>query len=826
VKLRSIAKPFREFRVKLKRVSGTAYSGRRAVFLDRDGVLNESVVRDGKPYPPATPADLRIIPGTREALARLKEQGFLLIVVTNQPDVSRGTQSESAVQEMHQSLRRELPLDDVWTCFHDDSDQCDCRKPRPGMLTRSAAQYGIDLQQSYMIGDRWRDVDAGANAGCSTIWIDRGYSERPPSAPPDVRVQSLREAVDWIAGRANTTAAKRPLELRPVRRIALSLFIALFLIYLSLSPGTVWGSGYTGEEIESGLRMMSIVTAVSKGRPIPPMLWSRHGPTPILFDLPFLKVGKVFATPDRALSFAPILFTAGLMTIVFLWLQKICARPTALVLTLAGAFGTMIWPYAYIGLETKQSFFVLLCGYLGLARGKIRGWPRLVLFAVLCAFALTVKATGVIMWPAIAYLFYVQFRDDWKQRWRQLLTLSAIVIAFCAINVVLRNFYWNPQGGSASLLKGWVIQSAFQIFTNVVGLFGSPAKGLFIFAPILILIVWAIPKAFRANRDLAVFASLVLICTIGFLSILNYTTDETWGSRYLHVTIAPLIVCIGAAWPRLTWRVHLPFVVLALVGVVISFLGAFFYYGARGSASHDARLNTMEWLTSDNVWNEVTFSALLFQVWWQGGSNPVPWTPNHLWVWTPPADVPAWQSIDLRKYAEPQSMLFYYWRRPDVDPVQRSWLRLYFASLPLGLLMLARTVVISAGPFTRKRLAGNVAPRRKSIYAIAGFAVIAGAAVWIALPANTVPKLTLDKTEVVGDGHYALSVPRMPGEIILVRYSLNQAEPEEMMVRLDAQGVVHFDVGRETPKGVYRFDAFKRKDDLFWFKTDVAITVK
>src|ERR1700704_4805749 len=106
---------------------------RRAVFLDRDGVLNEAVVRDGKPYPPATPAELQIIPGTAEALLRLKEKEFLLFVVTNQPDVARGSQTREAVEEMGRRLRAELPLDDVLTCYHDDQDGCDCRKPRPGL---------------------------------------------------------------------------------------------------------------------------------------------------------------------------------------------------------------------------------------------------------------------------------------------------------------------------------------------------------------------------------------------------------------------------------------------------------------------------------------------------------------------------------------------------------------------------------------------------------------------------------------------------------------------------------------------------------------------
>ena len=171
---------------------------RTAVFLDRDGVLNEAVVNDGKPHPPASAAELRIPAGTAQALHRLKRQRFLLMVVTNQPDVARGKQKREVVEAMERRLRAELPVDDVLTCYHDDQDGCDCRKPSPGLIKRAAQQYGIDLSRSYLIGDRWRDIDAGANAGCQTILIDCGYAERPPASVPDVRVRSLGEAVDWI----------------------------------------------------------------------------------------------------------------------------------------------------------------------------------------------------------------------------------------------------------------------------------------------------------------------------------------------------------------------------------------------------------------------------------------------------------------------------------------------------------------------------------------------------------------------------------------------------------------------------------------------------
>jgi D-glycero-D-manno-heptose 1,7-bisphosphate phosphatase len=171
---------------------------RPAVFLDRDGVLNEVLVRNGKPYPPTTPAELRIAPDASEALNRLKERGFLLLVVTNQPDVARGKQTRENVEAMNRRLRDTLPLDDVFTCFHDDSDACDCRKPRPGLVTLAAKQYDVDLARSYLAGDRWRDIDAGAGAGCRTVLIDHGYSERTPASAPNARVRSLTEAVEWI----------------------------------------------------------------------------------------------------------------------------------------------------------------------------------------------------------------------------------------------------------------------------------------------------------------------------------------------------------------------------------------------------------------------------------------------------------------------------------------------------------------------------------------------------------------------------------------------------------------------------------------------------
>jgi D-glycero-D-manno-heptose 1,7-bisphosphate phosphatase len=171
---------------------------KRAVFLDRDGVLNPSVVRDGLPFPPDRLEDFELYPDVVEGCEKLREAGFLLIVVTNQPDVGRGTQKREIVESMHTKLRTILPaLDGIEVCFHGGAthgDPCDCRKPAPGMLRRAAAAHGIDLAQSFLIGDRWRDVDCAHAAGCRAVFIDHGYRETLREKP-EFTVSTFTDAV-------------------------------------------------------------------------------------------------------------------------------------------------------------------------------------------------------------------------------------------------------------------------------------------------------------------------------------------------------------------------------------------------------------------------------------------------------------------------------------------------------------------------------------------------------------------------------------------------------------------------------------------------------
>ncbi len=177
---------------------------RPAIFLDRDGTLNRQVIRDGRPYPPQTVADFELFPEVPAACARLAAAGYVLVVATNQPDVGRGTQSQAVVEAMHAQLRQRIPaIAHVEVCYAPGLDKSAPpdrrRKPEPGMLLDAALLLDLDLPRSWMIGDRWRDIDCGKRAGVRTVFIDFGYAEELRT-PPDFTVHSFAEAASVILG--------------------------------------------------------------------------------------------------------------------------------------------------------------------------------------------------------------------------------------------------------------------------------------------------------------------------------------------------------------------------------------------------------------------------------------------------------------------------------------------------------------------------------------------------------------------------------------------------------------------------------------------------
>lgn len=177
----------------------TSTSTKKAVFLDRDGVINQCKVIDGKPYAPLSLEEFIVLPGVSDACQKLKRAGFVLVVATNQPDVGRGTLKQEIVEQIHTHMCAQLPIDRVEVCYHPgrgESD-CDCRKPKPGLLLRAARELSIDLRTSWMVGDRWRDIDCGHAAGCRTVFIDYQYDEALKQQP-DYRAKNLLEATELI----------------------------------------------------------------------------------------------------------------------------------------------------------------------------------------------------------------------------------------------------------------------------------------------------------------------------------------------------------------------------------------------------------------------------------------------------------------------------------------------------------------------------------------------------------------------------------------------------------------------------------------------------
>ena len=174
----------------------------KAVFLDRDGVINEVNIKNGLPFSPNSLDDLSIFPGVKEAIIKLKKLNFICLVVTNQPDVSRGKITKEEVIKINQFIINETNVDEFFICYHDDLDNCNCRKPKPGLLLNAAKKWNIDFKSSYLIGDRWRDINAGNAVGCNTIFLDYGYNDIKPQKPNFV-TDSLIKASEIIEKNIN-----------------------------------------------------------------------------------------------------------------------------------------------------------------------------------------------------------------------------------------------------------------------------------------------------------------------------------------------------------------------------------------------------------------------------------------------------------------------------------------------------------------------------------------------------------------------------------------------------------------------------------------------
>ena len=442
----------------------------------------------------------------------------------------------------------------------------------------------------------------------------------------------------------------------PERRDAVSVFAGVLLVYLSLAPFSIAPMGYAAEEIAACRQILS-------GSPV---AWPRHGAVGLAFQCPFVALGA--AMPSRAdrweeigFSVVPALATALTVAVAYVWCRRLSGdRRFALLLALGAAFGTMLWPYAYIGLETTASLFLLLAGFAALSPPRPPPtWARTLAFAGCAAVAVSVKSTGMMLLPAVAFLAVELFRRrggsaDANLAAKAAVAAAVIVLVFAG-NAAARARFWERFGGFGSNAALIVREPAAAVL-NLIGFLGSPSKGLVVFAPIALLAVFLVPRAAAADRGVAVFAALTLAGLAGGSCLLDVWTDETWGPRYLHAAVAPLVLCLAAEGRGVSgvWRRALPFAVA--FGLGVSVLGVLFPAGGAAQAAAEAAPVDLETLQGNPRWNAVRFNARLLGLWIHPSTEPVAMPRNHAWSFREPIEAPRERAVDLRDFAVPQPL--------------------------------------------------------------------------------------------------------------------------------------------------------------------------
>jgi hypothetical protein len=496
------------------------------------------------------------------------------------------------------------------------------------------------------------------------------------------------------------------------RKLTWGLFAGLALTHLSLSPLSVLGMGYMPENL---LATEQIIHNLGHLIGLSPTFTSitlpHNGMVEVVFELPFVLMGHLFGGPwpDHFLSVEPVVATAGICAVVFLWTRRVtqCER-WAYVLALAAGFTTMLWPYAYLGMETTQSFFLILTGYLALVDApKSRG--RTLAVALCAAASVSVKASGLFLCPAVLFLVldYCRVgRDDGDPSWLRFRWARLAAIASPVTIVFLGNHYLQMRStpfvlvaGLGGLLK-MSTTTPIAAAMNAVSIFGSPNKGLLVYSPVLVLALAAIPLAWKEDVRIVTFALLALCGIVAGFAMTFYWADEIWGPRYLHSAVAPLVMCLGVAKRRIDfkWRRMIPLGVCAALGFGISFLGVFFWCHLLHVVSARSQQITMEQLLHDPEWNPIRFHGQLLQLWFKdhvlGEDADQLWPPRgHPWGGavngeSPPKCDPV--PISLRSYATPQPFLFSSWRRWQTKSDMICWVACCL-SLAVGLALLIRT---------------------------------------------------------------------------------------------------------------------------------------
>lgn len=469
---------------------------------------------------------------------------------------------------------------------------------------------------------------------------------------------------------------------RLARKPAAIFFAAVALGYLALSPGTLEGQGYNGENLTAVDQLVTNLFNLVTHRPLVPMTWTRHGGLELLFELPFALLSRLLFGASvkwlgRIMSLQPILATAAICTLLFVWARELTKDARwSYRLALAAAFATMLWPYAYIGLETTQSLALFAAACLALAGRARYTWFELLAFAFCSATAVTVKLNGIFLLPALAFLSWVYLRGaQAKQGKRGAALVAVTVLLFYSLNSYLKALSWaNSASGSIGYFRAMLVDGPTTALLQAFSYFGSANKSVLIYAPLVGLALWRLPQAWRINRSLVIFALLVLGSLVGGFALVVVWTDETWGPRYLHSAIAPLLMCLAAAGMGVESppRRDLPLLALAVLGLLVSLPGALVSYTRLHQAAINSEQSTLTALQYDPTWNHVRFNYKLLNLWLnpqRGASqSPAQWPPPPRWWFESPATAPLLKTIDLRELATPQPLVLHEWRPSFVLP--------------------------------------------------------------------------------------------------------------------------------------------------------------
>jgi hypothetical protein len=441
---------------------------------------------------------------------------------------------------------------------------------------------------------------------------------------------------------------------------ATAVFLVALLGLLAFSPWTIVGMGYNAEILRGADSLLSHLLGDSSGE----IAWPRHGAVSVVPFLPHAALARLAPQAsrelwlDRIASLQPAIETSLLIAFLYALLRRagLSARGSCR-LAFAALFGTMLWPYAYIGLETLQSASLMGLAYLAFFRRAPAGPATFLGLGAASILVLTARLTSLALLPAVAFALVSALPPDASLR-RRLLPLGAIVAAVATVFSLLggfRVFTIIVESGRAGLARPEPLLWALHAFS----FFGSPNKSLFLFAPLLLVAALRLPSAFRAAPRPTVFALLVLGGLVAGFAPLDWWSEETWGPRYLHPALAPLILALGASFvadpPRRFERAATG--VAVALGIAISFLGVLFYYGSLHIAAMRTDTSTFVALQQDPTWNALRFHSRLARLWLEGGSEPALFTPRWRYWWDRERTWIEGKSVDLRPFATPQPLL-------------------------------------------------------------------------------------------------------------------------------------------------------------------------